>query len=36
MEISTSAVSTAMKVGIQVVSNHKQPILKIYHPVYIA
>ena len=34
MEISTSAASTAMKVGVQVVSNQKRPLLEIYHQVY--
>jgi len=33
MEVSSSAVTGAMKMGIQIVSAHKRPVLEIYHQV---
>ncbi|WP_257285806.1 hypothetical protein, partial [Endozoicomonas sp. SESOKO1] len=33
MEISSSAVTSAMKVGVQIISAHKHPVLEIYHQV---
>lgn len=34
MEISSSAVTDALKVGIQVLSSHKRPLLEVYHQVH--
>lgn len=33
MEISASAVTGSLRVGLQVISNHKKPLLEIYHQV---
>ncbi len=33
MEVSSSAVTGAMRIGVQVVSSHKVPVLEIYHQV---
>lgn len=33
MEVSSSAITGAMRIGVQVVSSHKAPILEIYHQV---
>lgn len=33
MEVSSSAITGAMRIGVQVVSSHKTPILEIYHQV---
>ena len=33
MEVSSSAITGAMRVGVQVVSSHKAPVLEIYHQV---
>jgi len=33
MEVSSSAVTGAMRIGVQVVSSHKTPVLEIYHQV---
>lgn len=33
MEVSSSAITGAMKIGVQVVSSHKTPVLEIYHQV---
>ncbi len=34
MDISSSAVTGAMKVGLQIVSSHKRPVLEVYHQVH--
>lgn len=33
MEISSSAVTGAMRIGVQIVSSHKNPVLEIYQQV---
>lgn len=33
MEVSSSAVTGAIRIGVQVVSSHKLPVLEIYHQV---
>lgn len=33
MEVSSSAITGAMRIGVQVVSSHKAPVLEIYHQV---
>ncbi|MFA0339061.1 hypothetical protein, partial [Vibrio breoganii] len=34
MEVSSSAITGAMRVGVQVVNSHKRPLLEVYHQVH--